>query len=68
VAFVRDILRALAAGRLFVCLIPPGATTWAASLPKVLDALIPAVLIDVGPALEWFVMFCMQNDSLLLFL
>ncbi len=38
------------AGRLFVCPTSPGATTWASSLPNVVDNLIHAALIDVAAA------------------
>jgi hypothetical protein len=65
--FISAIIQALAAGRLFVCPTSPDATTWAASLPEVLDTLIPAVLIDVGTAFEWLRHVCMQNTSPLLF-
>ncbi len=45
-AFLSDIIRELAAGRPFACPTSPGATTWASSLPNVVDNLIRAALID----------------------
>lgn len=47
-AFLSDIIRELAAGRPFVCPTAPGATTWASSLPNVVDNLVHAALIDVA--------------------
>jgi nucleoside-diphosphate-sugar epimerase len=46
-AFLSDIIRELAAGRPFVCPTSPGATTWASSLPNVVDNLLHAALVDV---------------------
>jgi nucleoside-diphosphate-sugar epimerase len=45
-AFLSDIIRELAAGRPFVCPTSPQATTWASSLPNVIDNLIHAARID----------------------
>jgi len=39
-AFLSDIIRELAAGRPFVCPMSPGATTWASSLPCVVENLL----------------------------
>lgn len=47
-AFLSDIIRELAAGRPFVCPTSPGATTWASSLPNVVDNLVHAALVDVA--------------------
>ena len=47
-AFLSDIIRELAAGRPFVCPTSPGATTWASSLPSVVDNLVHAALIGVA--------------------
>lgn len=41
-AFLSDIIRELAAGRSFVCPTSPSATTWASSLPCVVDQLLHA--------------------------
>jgi nucleoside-diphosphate-sugar epimerase len=47
-AFLSDIIRELAAGRPFVCPMSAGATTWASSLPNVVDNLLHAALLDVA--------------------
>ena len=47
-AFLSDMLREPAAGRPFVCPMSPGATTWASSLPNVVDNLVHAALADVA--------------------
>lgn len=41
-AFMSDIIRELAAGRAFTCPTSPGATTWASSLPCVVENLVHA--------------------------
>lgn len=41
-AFLSDMMRGLAAGRRFVCPMSPEATTWASSLPNVVDNLVHA--------------------------
>lgn len=46
-AFLSDIIRELAAGRPFVCPTTPTGTTWASSLPCVLDQLMHAAVFDV---------------------
>ena len=45
-AFLSDIIRELAAGRLFACPMSPTATTWASSLPNVVHNLIHAAQVD----------------------
>ena len=47
-AFLSDIIRELAAGRPFVCPTAPSATTWASSLPNVVDNLLHAARLDVA--------------------
>jgi nucleoside-diphosphate-sugar epimerase len=47
-AFLSDIIRELAAGRPFACPMSAGATTWASSLPNVVDNLLHAALLDVA--------------------
>jgi nucleoside-diphosphate-sugar epimerase len=47
-AFMSDIIRELAAGRPFVCPTSPQATTWASSLPCVVDQLLHAATFDVN--------------------
>jgi nucleoside-diphosphate-sugar epimerase len=47
-AFLSDIIRELAAGRPFVCPMSAAATTWASSLPNVVDNLLHAALFDVA--------------------
>lgn len=49
-AFMSDIIYELAAGRPYVCPTSPGATTWASSLPCVLDQLMHAAACDVALA------------------
>lgn len=49
-AFMSDLLRELAAGRPFVCPVSPQATTWASSLPVVVDNLLHAASVP-GAAL-----------------
>lgn len=44
-AFMSDIIRELAAGRPFVCPTSPGATTWATSLPCIVDQLLHAATV-----------------------
>lgn len=44
-AFLSDIIRELAAGRPFVCPVSASATTWASSLPCVLDQLVHAATL-----------------------
>jgi D-erythronate 2-dehydrogenase len=46
-AFLSDIIRELAAGRPFVCPTSAEATTWASSLPCVVDQLLHAAAFDV---------------------
>jgi nucleoside-diphosphate-sugar epimerase len=48
-AFLSDIIRELAAGRSFVCPMSAHATTWASSLPNVVDNLLHAALLDIAP-------------------
>ena len=45
-AFMSDIIRELAAGRPFTCPTSPQATTWASSLPCVVDNLLHAGMVD----------------------
>jgi D-erythronate 2-dehydrogenase len=45
-AFLSDMIRELAAGRRFTCPMSPGASTWASSLPNVVDNLIHAAQAD----------------------
>jgi nucleoside-diphosphate-sugar epimerase len=45
-AFMSDIIRELAAGRAFTCPTSPQATTWASSLPCVVDSLLHAAAIE----------------------
>ena len=45
-AFMSDIIRELSAGRPFVCPTSPGATTWASSLPNVIENLLHAGTLD----------------------
>ena len=47
-AFLSDIIRELAAGLPFVCPMSASATTWASSLPNVVDNLLHAALLDVA--------------------
>lgn len=47
-AFMSDIIRELAAGRTFTCPTSPQATTWASSLPCVVDNLLHAAVTDVA--------------------
>jgi nucleoside-diphosphate-sugar epimerase len=47
-AFLSDIIRELAAGREFTCPTSPGATTWASSLPCVVEQLLHAATFDVA--------------------
>lgn len=47
-AFMSDIIRELAAGRAFTCPTSPGATTWASSLPCVVDNLIHAAGVPMS--------------------
>lgn len=47
-AFMSDIIRELAAGHAFVCPTSPQATTWASSLPCVVDQLLYAAVFDVS--------------------
>jgi nucleoside-diphosphate-sugar epimerase len=47
-AFLSDILREPAAGRAFTCPMGPQATTWASSLPNVLDNLLHAATMDTS--------------------
>lgn len=46
-AYLSDIIRELAAGRPFVCPTSPQATTWASSLPCVVDQLLHAATLDI---------------------
>lgn len=46
-AFMSDIIRELSAGRPFACPTSPQATTWASSLPCVVDQLLHAAVFDV---------------------
>lgn len=45
-AFLSDMIRALAAGQAFTCPMAPEATTWASSLPNVVDNLVHAAQVD----------------------
>jgi len=47
-AFMSDIIRELMAGRPFTCPTSPQATTWASSLPCVVDNLLHAAIADAG--------------------
>lgn len=47
-AFMSDIIRELAAGRPFVCPTSPQATTWASSLPCVVEQLMHAATFDLS--------------------
>lgn len=47
-AFLSDLIRELAAGRDFTCPTGPEATTWASSLPCVVDQLLHAASFDVA--------------------
>jgi len=47
-AFLSDLIRELAAGRDFTCPTTPGATTWASSLPCVVEQLLHAASFDVA--------------------
>jgi D-erythronate 2-dehydrogenase len=47
-AFMSDIIRELAAGRPFICPTSPQATTWASSLPCVIDNLLHAGTTDAA--------------------
>jgi len=47
-AFLSDIIRELAAGRPFACPMSAQATTWASSLPCVVDQLLYAALLDAN--------------------
>jgi nucleoside-diphosphate-sugar epimerase len=47
-AFMSDIIRELAAGRHFTCPTSPQATTWASSLPCVIDNLVHAAVVDAS--------------------
>lgn len=47
-AFLSDLIRELAAGRAFTCPTSPGATTWASSLPCVVEQLLHAACFDVA--------------------
>jgi len=47
-AFLSEIIRELAAGRAFECPTSSNATTWASSLPCVLEQLMHAAVFDVG--------------------
>lgn len=47
-AFLSDIIRELSAHRPFVCPMSPGATTWASSLPNVVDNLVHAARVDAA--------------------
>jgi D-erythronate 2-dehydrogenase len=47
-AFMSDIIRELAAGRGFVCPMSAQATTWASSLPAVVDNLVQGALVDIA--------------------
>jgi nucleoside-diphosphate-sugar epimerase len=47
-AFLSDIIRELAAGRNFTCPTSPEATTWASSLPCVVEQLLHAATFDVA--------------------
>jgi nucleoside-diphosphate-sugar epimerase len=47
-AFMSDIIRELAAGRAFTCPTSPGATTWASSLPCVVENLVHAATLPMA--------------------
>lgn len=47
-AFLSDLIRELAAGRSFTCPTASGATTWASSLPCVVEQLLHAATFDVA--------------------
>lgn len=47
-AFLSDFIRELAQGRPFECPTSPGATTWASSLPSVVDNLLHAAVVDAA--------------------
>jgi nucleoside-diphosphate-sugar epimerase len=47
-AFLSDIIRELAAQRPFVCPMSPAATTWASSLPNVVDNLVHAASVEAA--------------------
>lgn len=47
-AFLSDLIRELAAGRSFTCPTTPEATTWASSLPCVVEQLLHAATFDVA--------------------
>lgn len=47
-AFMSDFIRELAQGRPFECPTSPGATTWASSLPSVVDNLLHAAVVDTA--------------------
>ena len=47
-AFMSDIIRELSAGRAFTCPTSPQATTWASSLPCVIDNLLHAASVEVA--------------------
>jgi nucleoside-diphosphate-sugar epimerase len=47
-AFMSDIIRELAAGRAFTCPTSPGATTWASSLPCVVENLVHAAGVPMA--------------------
>jgi nucleoside-diphosphate-sugar epimerase len=47
-AFMSDIIRELAAGRSFTCPTSPQATTWASSLPCVVENLLHAATVDAA--------------------
>lgn len=45
-AFMSDIIRELGAGRAFTCPTSPEATTWASSIPCIVDNLVHAAVVD----------------------
>ena len=47
-AFMSDLIRELGAGRPFTCPTSPEATTWASSLPNIIDNLIHAASVDAA--------------------
>lgn len=47
-AFLSDMLREPAAGRPFVCPMAAEATTWASSLPNIVDNLVHGAVVDAG--------------------
>jgi D-erythronate 2-dehydrogenase len=47
-AFLSNFVRELSQGRWFECPTSPGATTWASSLPNVVDNLLHAALLDTS--------------------